>query len=184
MTDKKLKKAINLLEKYKDFLKPRWGKPASNETISKTEELIGYELPQDFKEYLKKYGHLSFYDEVDVYGIVDDDIESKSNLNFVYKTIEHRRNNNMPKHLIPVYSFGFLADEHCLNYNELNAKGDPKIFICYPEDNKFGIKSAVNNSFSDLLLDLIESELIALPDGSVTNEKSEKEDRRKNLFSF
>lgn len=152
--DKKIQEAIDILSENEDSLEPIFYENTSIESIDKSEELLEVLFPQDFKDYLKAFGQLDF-DGEELYGIVDNDLDSDSHVNFVRYTLELREEYSIPEYFIPVYGNGF-GEDYCLNYKELNEVGEPKITAVMLGNCDEYPYEVLYDSFGDFLLDIID----------------------------
>ncbi|RFA34211.1 hypothetical protein CAI16_12020 [Virgibacillus dokdonensis] len=149
-------KAINLIYENEDILEDFGG--VSNDIIEKGERILKVKFPQDYREFLKDFGAITF-GATEIYGILKEDFDNSGVPDAVWATLEERKLVDMPHNLVVVYNTE-MGELFCLNYNVLNGGNEPKITSYYPGfDNKDQRYEVLYNSFEEFLLDMINDEL-------------------------
>ena len=75
------------------------------ELVEKVENLLEVKFPNTYKQYLCDFGALTF-GATEIYGIVNDDFVNSGIPDVVWITLKNRKEFNLPKHLIQIYSLG------------------------------------------------------------------------------
>lgn len=129
MSYKDYEKAIELIEKNKDGLYKSDG--ASIEAINLAEEILGLKFSKLYKEFLLRFGALSFGGE-EIFGIVSsEDLTIKGEPNGIWLTLKERESSNLPKNLIVIYNTGY-SELLCLDYNNVNTENEPRVVLFVP----------------------------------------------------
>lgn len=153
---KEYKKAIKLIDMHKDIVLSSNG--CNENLIYKAEKKLNLKITGIYRDFLRKYGFLSFGSE-EIYGIVDDNFEKSSIPDAIWYTIKQRKEANIPNSLLIIYHTG--GDEvFCLNFNNINNQGDPNI-ISYIPGVQIEIKNCeiIYEDFGTFLLDRVNMEL-------------------------
>jgi antitoxin YobK len=78
------------------------GRPASDELINKAERFLDLRFPNDYREFLKRWGTLAI-GPLEFYGITGDTFESSSVPNAIWFTAVKRQQLGLPKELVILY---------------------------------------------------------------------------------
>ncbi|MDN7228275.1 SMI1/KNR4 family protein [Planococcus sp. N064] len=156
MTQNTYKAAKKLLLKYKskaDFV----GEVPSG-IIAKAEEALELEFTGSYLDFLQNFGAGDFNGE-EIYGILDSDFENSSVPDAIWYTLQERKETNLPLNLLVIYDTG-SEELFCLNFNDLDETGDPKVVSYMPGidmgEQNFEI---IAENFGDFLLELLEDSL-------------------------
>ncbi len=147
-------KAMELAPKCK-FYTTVGGK--TKEEIGKSEKLLGVRFSNQCREFYAKYGYLSFCGN-EIYGIDPDDDSGILEGNSVAYAIYDRREYNLPKKWVPIYSFedGNMA---YLDYSSLNAEKEPRVIMAFYNGEKYVIAETLAEDFGDFIFNLVESQI-------------------------
>ncbi|MFB1052104.1 SMI1/KNR4 family protein [Paraliobacillus sp. JSM ZJ581] len=152
-TYQKAKLIINDNEDLADFIGGR-----SNELIKFAEEKLGVKFIGLYLDYLQNFGVGNFGAQ-EIYGIINDDFENSSVPDAIWYTLTERKEINLPNNLLVIYDTG--SDElFCLDFNQLDEKGEPKVVSFVPGiDLESQSYEVIANDFGDFLLDLVMQEV-------------------------
>ncbi|TDL32831.1 SMI1/KNR4 family protein [Jeotgalibacillus sp. S-D1] len=130
----------------------------SIDLIEKAQDKIDIIFSGMYRDYLKSLGAGNFGSQ-EVYGIIHDDFENSSVPDAIWFTLSERREINLPNHLLVIYDTG--SDElFCLNYRDVNERGEPKVVSYLPGIDLAQQKyELIAEDFGDFLLDLVEQEI-------------------------
>lgn len=112
--------AISDLLKFSDKLL-ELSKPIEDNRIEEFEHSLNYELPVDFKYFLKKFNGLSVYG-TKVFGLGAEFKEAS--LDSIYKFEHNQMDNKMPVHFLPFSNDG-RGNHYCLDLSRLD-----KLKVC------------------------------------------------------
>lgn len=151
-----LEKAFQLIKEHPDLWSKDYSEPATEESIKLAEELIGRQFPEEYRDFLHTFADLEFGGN-QIKGIWKNQLDGGGESNVVSMYLEYREENYIPEYLVPIYSLGD-GEEYCLNYNQLNRNGDPKItaYVPSPEEDYYP-HEVLYDSFSECLLDLVDN---------------------------
>ncbi|NRG46589.1 SMI1/KNR4 family protein [Bacillus sp. CRN 9] len=149
----KAKQIIQTNEDSADFIGGR-----TNELIKLAEEKIGLKFTGLYLDFLQTFGVGSFGSQ-EIYGIINDNFENSSVPDGVWYTLTERKEINLPTNLLVIYDTG--SDElFCLDFNQLDEKGEPKVVSFVPgielESQKYEV---IANDFGDFLLNIVMQEV-------------------------
>lgn len=152
-TYQKAKQIIHDNEDLADFIGGR-----SNELIKLAEEKLGVKFTGLYLDYLQTFGVGNFGAQ-EIYGIINDNFENSSVPDAIWYTLTERKEINLPNNLLVIYDTG--SDElFCLDFNQLDEKGEPKVVSFVPgidlENQSYEV---IANDFGDFLLDLVMQEV-------------------------
>ena len=130
----------------------------TNELIKLAEAKLGVKFTGLYLDYLQAFGAGNFGAQ-EIYGIINDNFENSSVPDAIWYTLTERKEINLPNNLLVIYDTG--SDElFCLDFNQLDEKGDPKVISFVPgielESQSYEI---IANDFGDFLLDLVMQEV-------------------------
>lgn len=152
-TYQKAKQIIHDNEDLADFIGGR-----SNELIKLAEEKLGVKFTGLYLDYLQTFGVGNFGAQ-EIYGIINDNFENSSVPDAIWYTLTERKEINLPNNLLVIYDTG--SDElFCLDFNQLDEKGEPKVVSFVPGiDLESQSYEVIANDFGDFLLDLVMQEV-------------------------
>lgn len=153
-----LEKAFQLIKESPDLWRKEYSDPATKESIKQAEELIGRQFPEEYREFLRTFGTLTF-GSTEIKGILQNqpEIEEEGSVAGLY--LEYVQDELIPGYLVSIYSLGD-GEEYCLNYNQLNRDGDPKITAYFPSpEEDYYPHEVLYDSFGECLLDLVDNEI-------------------------
>lgn len=152
-TYQKAKQIIHDNEDLADFIGGR-----SNELIKLAEEKLGVKFTGLYLDYLQTFGVGNFGAQ-EIYGIINDKFENSSVPDAIWYTLTERKEINLPNNLLVIYDTG--SDElFCLDFNQLDEKGEPKVVSFVPGiDLESQSYEVIANDFGDFLLDLVMQEV-------------------------
>lgn len=147
------KQIIHDNEDLADFIGGR-----SNELIKLAEEKLGVKFTGLYLDYLQTLGVGNFGAQ-EIYGIINDNFENSSVPDAIWYTLTERKEINLPNNLLVIYDTG--SDElFCLDFNQLDEKGEPKVVSFVPGiDLESQSYEVIANDFGDFLLDLVMQEV-------------------------
>jgi antitoxin YobK len=152
-TYQKAKQIIQTNEDMADFIGGR-----TSELIKLAEEKLGVEFNGLYLDYLQTFGAGNFGAQ-EIYGIINDNFENSSVPDAIWYTLTERKEINLPNNLLVIYDTG-SEELFCLDFNQLDEKGEPKVVSFVPgielESQKYEI---IANDFGDFLLDLVMQEV-------------------------
>lgn len=133
----------------------------SYELIEKAEKYLDIKFPNTFKQYLKDFGALTF-GATEIYGVIDEDFINSSVPDAIWYTMKERKDFNLPKQFIGIYSLGegtvFFLDTSKMKNNEC-----PVVSMHTPNflEDEFteDVLTMEYDNFGDFLLEAIEDEL-------------------------
>lgn len=156
MSNKTYQKAKKIILKNEDSATFHGEK--SIDLIAKAEAAVGLKFTGTYLDFLKTFGAGNFGSE-EVYGIIDDDFENSSVPDAIWYTLTLRKSVNFPDHFLVIYDTG-TGDVFCLDYNNTDSNGEPKIVAIDPG---YALKNQtlelIADNFGDFLLELVEEEL-------------------------
>ena len=130
----------------------------SNELVLKAENVLGFRLSNQYKDFVLRFGAGNFGAE-EFYGLIDDDFEDSSTPDAVWMTLRERQEGNLPANLVIIYHTG-AEEMFCLDFNNLNSDGEPKVIsFVIGVDVEYQTYEVIANDFGDFLLDMISQEL-------------------------
>ncbi|KGX88768.1 cell wall assembly protein [Pontibacillus halophilus JSM 076056 = DSM 19796] len=130
----------------------------SEELIRLAERKLNLSFSPIYKNYLRSFGAGNFGSQ-EVYGIIDKNFVNSSVPDAIWFTLSEREEIDLPDTLLVIYDTG--SDElYCLDFNQIEASGEPKVVSFIPGVN-IGDQTyeVIADDFGDYLLDLVEREL-------------------------
>lgn len=79
------------------------GRPASDATINRAESYLGVRFPEEYRQFLKHWGHLAIGPS-EFYGLTGDEFEVSSVPNAIWYTKELRHQIGLPKEYVVLYN--------------------------------------------------------------------------------
>lgn len=156
MSEKTYKKAKKYILKHDDLADFDGAKPV--DLIQKAEAKLNVKFTGLYLDFLQTFGAGNFGSE-EIFGIIDEDFEHSSVPDGIWYTLTLRESMNLPGHYVVIYDTG--SDEvFCLDFNDQNDKGEPKVIALDPgyalDEQSLEV---IADDFGDFLLDLVNSEL-------------------------
>ena len=154
MSYQSLVKAMKLAPKCR-FYTTAGGK--SEEEIEQSERVLNISFSNQHREFLSKYGYLSFAGN-EIFGINPDGDSGILEDNSVAYAINDRKEYHLPKEWIPIYNFedGNMA---YLDYSSLNIEKEPKVIMAFYDGAKYVIVETIADDFGDFFLQLVNGEI-------------------------
>ncbi|MFC4775746.1 SMI1/KNR4 family protein [Paenibacillus sp. GCM10023252] len=142
-------KAVAIIEQHPD-LSDYEG--VSDEIILKAETVLGLAFPLTYRNYLLKFGALSF-GFIDIYGIVSDDFINSGIPDAVWYTLKLREEDelSLPRHLVAIYHTGG-GEIFCLNTSTTDGQV-VSFAIGYDLENQ--TYKVISDSFGEFLLEKV-----------------------------
>lgn len=148
--------AIRLIEDNADLLTCIGTRP--KELIQKAEERLGLSFPMSYKEFLLKFGAMSFGAE-EIYGIVREDFDNSRVPDAIWFTLVERKQVNLPNHLLVIYDTG-SEELYCLDFSRLNSESEPAVVVFVPGvDLEYQRYEVISSDFGEFLLRRIKWDL-------------------------
>lgn len=146
------KKAIECIENNRKEM--FFGKGASKELVNKAEKALEIKLPFQYRDFVERYGALSF-DGTEIYGVTSDNFQNGKIPNGIWYTLDERKKYNLPKQLLIIYHTG--AEEYfCLDFSKLNEEGEPAVVAyAFCVDVEYQTYEKIADDFGDFLLDML-----------------------------
>jgi len=163
MSKENYKKGIECIENNKESI--FIGKGASNSFVDEAEKLLGVKFSFEYKDFLMRYGSLTF-DGGEIYGITSDGFLNSGIPNGVWYTLKQRETCHLPNHLLIIYNTE--SDEYfCLDFSKLNEEGEPQV-VAYAHcvDVEYQTYEKISDDFGDFLLELLKRSEIYKEDNS------------------
>ena len=131
---------------------------ASDLLIKKAEKKLNLSFSKSYKDFLLRFGAMSFGAE-EFYGIVREDFDNSRIPDAIWYTLEERKKVNLPAHLLVFYDTG-SEELFCLDFNKLNFEGEPKVVVFVPGvDLQYQSYEVISNDFGEFLLQRVKLEL-------------------------
>lgn len=132
--------------------------PQTLDAIENAEKLLNVNFPRSYREFMSKYGMLS-YGSADIYGLDDEQDYSKYRYyNIVCNVLRERttyeqEDTQYPLSFIPIYDLG-NGENFCLDTAKMNDEGECSLMAWY-----FGriesLKNDVGEDFGEFLLKFV-----------------------------
>lgn len=147
-------KAIEIINQNDDLV---YKNNCSNSLINKAENVLNLKFPRDYRDFLLKYGALTFGSE-EIYGIIDGDFYNSSIPDAIWFTLSERKEVNMPPNWVVICDLddGELACLDCKNGPEGYC---PVISYTPCEDEKYSEVYKLSDDFGSFLLYLVEMQM-------------------------
>ena len=147
-------RAVALMNKFPDlqyFVGPR-----SETVVNAAEKALGLNFPPSYRRFVLELGAGSFC-AFEVYGVIDDNFESSSVPNGIWRTLEERQLENFPLDLVIVGEDG-AGGYYCLQCRN-NLEEGPIVAYHggYPPNLQTG--EIIGKSFGEFLLQLVQEQL-------------------------
>lgn len=148
---------LKAMQTIKDMEEYEVGQPQTIQVIQKAEQLLGFELSPQNKNYFMEYGYVEF-DGNEIYGIIKSDFSGYHEGNSVGYALSERVENNLPKKWLPIY---FLDDGYMayLDYSQLNIEGEPFVISAYYNGSNYVLEKKIADDFGDFLTKLINEDI-------------------------
>jgi antitoxin YobK len=147
-----LEKAFKIIESHNheaDFLGPI---PESE--ITKCEKALNLLLPKSYREFILTFGVGGIFGE-EIYGL---GIPDTAVPNVMWITKDLRGSDNLPYHLVPIYTTGFDNEYFCLDCSNIVKKDDdnaPVVLFVDGLDPKEQQFEQIYDNFGDFLYNLL-----------------------------
>lgn len=156
MSYKDYEKAVKLIEENEDLKDDIGG--CSHKLIELAEKKLNLKFPRSYKDFLLKFGVLSFGSE-EIYGIVREDFDNSRVPDAIWYTLVERREVKMPEWLLVIYDTG-SEELFCLNLNNINDEGEPIVVSFVPGlDIEYQTYEEIAKDFGEFLLSRVKLEL-------------------------
>lgn len=129
---------------------PAYAGGASNEAIADYEKALGVNFPLSYKQFLKKYGALSFAGDT-YYGITKSGISATSVPNVAYATNSARADGDANESMIVVKASGYGLI-YSIDVSTLGATGEPVIVETQLSFKRTKEKNVIYQSFEDFFV--------------------------------
>lgn len=124
----------------------------SDESIRKSEDLLGIKFSSQYRDFNKHYGYLSFFG-CEIFGADPEDLEIAEG-NSVACALSERRDYGLPSFLLPIYNF----DDGCMAYldhSSLNEAGEPRVVMKEYAGSGYELVKVLDEDFGDFVLHLV-----------------------------
>ena len=124
----------------------------SDESIQKSEDLLGIKFSAQYRDFNKHYGYLSFFG-CEIFGADPEDLEIAEG-NSVACALSERRDYGLPSFLLPIYNF----DDGCMAYldhSSLNEAGEPRVVMKEYAGSGYELVKVLDEDFGDFVLHLV-----------------------------
>ncbi|MGT2950079.1 hypothetical protein BU202_02980 [Streptococcus cuniculi] len=128
----------------------------SDSLIRLAEEALGVRYPDDYRDFVSRFGAGNFGSS-EIYGVFKEDFENSSVPDSVWLTLLEREEIGLPHYLVIIYELG-NGELYCLNYDKLNSVGEPTVTAFVP-NGKPNTDEILYESFGDFLLNIVTGEL-------------------------
>lgn len=156
MSFREYEEAVKLIEKNEELTNCIGG--CSETLIKKAEERLNLSFPKSYREFLRKFGAMSFGAE-EFYGIVREDFDNSRIPDAIWYTLMERKEVNLPTHLVIVYDTG-SEELFCLDFSKLNSESEPAIVVFVPGvDLEYQKHEVISADFGAFLLQRVKIEL-------------------------
>jgi hypothetical protein len=156
MSFREYEEAITLIEKNEESINCIGG--CSESLIKKAEERLKLSFPKSYREFLLKFGAMSFGAE-EFYGIVRENFDNSRIPDAIWYTLMERKEVNLPTHLLVVYDTG-SEELFCLDFHNLNSEGEPAVVVFVPGvDLEYQKYEVISRDFGEFLLQRVKVEL-------------------------
>ncbi len=122
------------------------GRPATDDLIGKAEQFLDLRFPNDYREFLKRWGTLAI-GPLEFYGITGDAFDSSSVPNAIWLTNRKRQQLGLPKELVILYDNNGV-EYYCLDTS--NAEESPVVIWDIRSREVRAVKA---NSLFDFILE-------------------------------
>ncbi len=134
------------------------GSGVPEETVKNAEKLLGIQFSKQLREYLLNYGWMEFFG-VELYGIYNNDFSCTEIEGCIVEwALSERKSNNLDPKWVPVRfeDDGAMA---FLDYNRLNAEGEPPVISAVLTDNGYKVQSDLAEDLGEYILELVNDQL-------------------------